>query len=45
MNNFNYGLSLLDLLYGVTLQEEDYQEIALIAWGLIGNKRTKIYRY
>lgn len=44
-NNFYYGLSLLETLYGITLPEEDYEEIALVAWGLIGNKRIKTYRY
>lgn len=43
--DFHYGLSLLDTLYGIQMNEEDYEEIALIAWGLIGNKRTRLYRY
>lgn len=44
-NNFHYGLSLCQTLYGMDLKEEDYEEIGLVAWGLIGNKRTKTYRY
>ena len=44
-NNFHYGLSLLDTLYGINLQEETYEEIALVGWNLIGNKRAKLYRY
>lgn len=44
-NNFHYGMSLAQTLYGVDLKEEDYEEIALVAWGLIGNKRTRTYRY
>lgn len=44
-NDFHYGLSLLDTLYGINLQEETYEEIALVGWGLIGNKRAKLYRY
>lgn len=45
MNEFHYALSLCQTLYGVDLQEEDFEEIALVAFGLIGNKRMKIYRY
>lgn len=44
-NDFHYGLSLLETLYGINLQEEDYEEIALVGWNLIGNKRSKLYRY
>lgn len=45
MNDFHYGLSLLNTLYGITMSEEDWEEIALVGWGLIGNKRTRLYRY
>lgn len=45
LNNFHYGLSLLETMYGINLSEEDYEEIALVAWELIGNKRSKLYRY
>lgn len=45
MNNFHYSLSLCQTLYGIDLKEEDFEEIALVAWSLIGNKRMKIYRY
>lgn len=44
-NNFHYGLSLLDTLYGINIPEETYEEISLVGWNLIGNKRTKLYRY
>lgn len=45
LNNFHYGLSLLHTMYDITLQEDEYEEIALIGWNLIGNKRVKLYRY
>ena len=45
MNDFHYGLSLLETLYGLSMSEEDYEETALVGWNLIGNKRTKLYRY
>lgn len=45
LNNFHYGLSLCQTLYGIDLKEEDYEEIALLAYNMIGNKRMRIYRY
>lgn len=45
MNDFHYGLSLLETLYGLSMSEENYEETALVGWNLIGNKRTKLYRY
>lgn len=44
-NDFHYGQTLCQLLYGIDMKEEDYEEIGLVAWGLIGNKKTRIYRY
>lgn len=44
-NDFHYGLSLCQTLYGVDLSEDEYEEIALTGWNLIGNKRTRLYRY
>lgn len=44
-NNFHYINVLLDLLYGIELEEEDLEELGLLAWNLIGNKETRMYRY
>lgn len=44
-NNFHYSMSLLNMLYGITLPEDEWEEIALIGWNLIGNKRMRIYKY
>lgn len=44
MNDFHYAQTLLDMLYGVSVDEDTFEEIALIGWGLIGNKRTRLYR-
>ena len=44
-NNFYYAMSLTDQLFGITMQENDWEEIALIAWNQIGNKRCKLYKY
>lgn len=45
MNNFHYPQFLLETLYGIEISESKYEEIALIAWNLIGNKRCRTYRY
>lgn len=45
MNNFKYALTLLDMLYGITMQEDQFEEVAGIGWNLIGNKRVRLYRY
>lgn len=44
MVNFHYIDVLLDMLYGVELEDQDIEELGLIAWGQIGNKRTRLYR-
>lgn len=44
-NNFHYVSVLLDQLYGIEMEDEDLEELGLIAWGLIGNKDTRLYKY
>lgn len=44
-NNFHYAMSLCQTLYGIDLTEDLFEEIALVAWNLIGNKRVRTYRY
>lgn len=45
MNNFYYALSLMETMFGVSIEEDDFAEIALVGWNLIGNKHTRLYRY
>lgn len=45
MNNFHYVGVLLDMLYGIEMEDEDLEELGLIGWRRIGNKNTKLYRY
>ena len=33
------------MLYGITMLEDEFEEISLVGWGLIGNKRQRLYRY
>lgn len=42
---FHHAMSLAEDMYGVTMQEDRFEELADKAWVLIGNKRTRIYRY
>lgn len=44
-NNFHYIAVLLDMLYGLELEDEELEELGLIAWELIGNKNTRLYKY
>ena len=45
MNNFHYVLVLLDMFYGIEIDEEEAEEIGLVAWNLIGNKNIKLYKF
>ena len=38
-----YGLA--NDLYGITISESAFENLALNAWELIGNKHTRLYRY
>lgn len=44
-NNFHYVAVLLDQLYGIELEDEDIEELGLLAWEHIGNRNTKLYKY
>ena len=44
-NDFHYIAVLLDQLYGIEMEEEELEELGLIAWEHIGNKSTKLYKY
>lgn len=45
MNQFHYSMSLLETLYGIEIPEDEFEEVAIVAWNLIGNKRTRTYRF
>ena len=44
-NNFHYVAVLLDQLYGIELEDEDLEEIGLVAWNLIKNKDIRLYQF
>ena len=43
--NIKTALSLANTLYGVEMKETEFEEIALNAWELIGNKHTELMGY
>ena len=32
MNDFHYGMSLMNSLYGINMSEDEWEEIALVGW-------------
>lgn len=45
MNKFHEATYQANLMYGIEIPPEDAEEIGLIAYNKIGNKRMKLYRY
>lgn len=41
--NFHYGFILANQLFGIEINQQTYEELALIAWNLIGNKRVRLF--
>jgi hypothetical protein len=45
MQSFYTAMFQANMLYGVTLNPDDFAEIGLNAWNFIGNKNTRLYKY
>ena len=45
MESFGYAMFLANQLYNLELLPEDFEDIGLVAWRQIGNKRQRLYRY
>ena len=45
MNDFNYIYTVANALYGLELEPEQFEELGLTAWNLIGNKTVRLYNY
>lgn len=45
MENFNAAYYTANLLYDLELTPEEFEEIGLIAWNKIGNRRCRLYRF
>lgn len=43
--NFKSAMFQANLLYDLELSPENFEEIALIAWNFIGNKKVRLYKY
>lgn len=44
-NNFKSVYAIANSLYGVSMDENSFEDIALNGWELIGNRQTRLYRY
>ena len=44
MVDFHYAISLAQMLYDIEGNDDDLEEIGLIAYNFIGNKNTRLYR-
>ena len=45
LHNFNAAYSIVNTLYGITLPENEFEDLALDGWERIGSKHTRLYRY
>lgn len=43
--NINSAYGLCESLYGVVPDEESFEDLAMDAWGRIGSKHTRLYRF
>lgn len=43
--NFKSAYSLVKTLYDIEVSEDDFEDIGLVAWGLINNKHTRMYKF
>ena len=44
-DDFHAAYSQANLLYGLNISPENFEEIGLIAWNKIGNRQIRLYRY
>ena len=45
LSNINAAYGLCDSLYGITPDENSFEDLALTAWEKIGTKHTRLYKY
>lgn len=43
--NINSAYPMVQSLYGIDPNPEDFEDLAMNAWNLIGNKHTRLYRF
>ena len=42
---FKSAMFQAHILYGLEMLPEDFEEVGLIAWNFIGNKKVRLYRF
>lgn len=45
MEEFYTAYPLINMLYGVDIDKDTFEDIGLIAWRKIGNKQYRMYNY
>lgn len=45
LSNINAAYGLCDSLYGITPDENEFEDLALTAWNRIGTKHTRLYKF
>jgi hypothetical protein len=45
LHNFNSVYSMASIVYGITVDPTNFEDVAMLGWELIGNRHTKLYRY
>ena len=45
LSNIKMAYSLCDSLYGITPDENNFEDLALTAWNKIGTKHTRLYKF
>jgi len=44
LNDFHYAMFMANSLYDLNMLPDNFEEIALVAFNMIGNKRQRIYK-
>lgn len=44
MEKFGYAMFLANNMYGLNILPEDFEDLGLVAWNMIGNKTCRLYR-
>ena len=45
LHNFNSVYSMASIVYGISVDPTNFEDVALLGWEYIGNKHTRLYRY
>lgn len=45
LHNFNSVYSMASIVYGITVDPTNFEDVALLGWELIGNRHTRLHKY